>query len=334
MARTHADHTPALWTSLFPARDPKVNRCDFIFDPDARHYDWLVVYEDLPFLPGERRANRIEKLACARKNTLFITTEPYSIKIYGRHYLRQFGHVMSAQPTQIIDHPNHIQQTPPLRWYYGRPFGDGIYLDVDTMGAFVPSKKYNISTVCSDKQMSHTFKKRYQFTQYIKNNLGDKLTWFGRGIRPISDKAEAMDDYRYHIAIENHIASHHWTEKIADCFLAGCLPFYHGPPNIFDYFPEASLIPIDTNHPQTTLEIIKKAMKDKAYTKALPAITEARNRVLNDYNIMNIVAKTVETKHANANITKGEICGRHIFRKEHPVLAISDALHRTKHRPR
>jgi hypothetical protein len=39
----------------------------------------------------------------------------------------------------------------------------------------------------------------------LKDILGDDFNVFGRGIRPITDKAEAMDSFRYHVAIENHI---------------------------------------------------------------------------------------------------------------------------------
>jgi len=45
---------------------PHFDGVDFTFDPTSRIYDWLVVYEDLMFLEGERLSNRIEPLACAR----------------------------------------------------------------------------------------------------------------------------------------------------------------------------------------------------------------------------------------------------------------------------
>jgi len=336
-ARTAATQNPALWLSLFKERKPEIGPCKFIFDPEARDYDWFVVYEDLMFRPGESKSFRKETLSCARENTLFITTEPRSIKIYGRQYLRQFGHVLSAQPRTVIDHKGHIFSPPPLRWYYGRPLdeNDGHYTDIDSYKSQRPIlKSSNISTVCSDKQMSPALAQRYDFTARLNAELGDDFDWFGRGIRPISNKAEAMDSYRFHLAIENHIEDHHWTEKIMDCFLAFCLPFYHGPSNIFEYFPEDSLIQIDINDVETTASIIRQAMRDNLYERRLPAIIKARDKVLSSYNLMTRIAEIVQTHHQPLRHNRNAaIYGRHSFRRHHPFAACRDILHRYKHRP-
>jgi len=333
-ARTSADQNPNLWLSLFKNKHPEIEGCRFIFEPDEQNYDWFVVYEDLMFMAEQKKSMRVENLKCSRKNTLFITTEPTSIKIYGRHYLRQFGHVLSVQPRHIIDHPGHIFQTPPLRWYYGRPLqkDDNHYIDIDSYNTTAPhAKKHDISTVCSDKQMSITLKQRYDFVAELKSILGDDFAWFGRGIRPISDKSEAMNAFRYHIAIENHIEDNHWTEKIADCFLAYCLPFYYGPQNITEYFPKGSIIPIDIFDVKGAAEIMREAMAENAYEKRFPAIIKAREKVLSDYNLMNTIADIVKAKHIAETPAKPEaIYGRHIFRKKHPIKASLDGIHRIR----
>jgi len=165
----------------------------------------------------------------------------------------------------------------------------------------------------------------------LKKRLGDELHLFGRGINPISNKAEAMDDFRYHIAVENHIEPHHWTEKIADCFLAYCLPFYYGPPNIGDYFPEDAVIPIDIFDIDGAEETIRAAIAMGLYEKRLPAIIEARKRVLNDYNLMTVIARLVSERHvAKTGPKSGHIDGRHIYRKKHPLKASLDGIHRIR----
>ena len=40
------DETP--WRRQLPDASPTFGRCDFTFDPEARAYDWLVVYDELP----------------------------------------------------------------------------------------------------------------------------------------------------------------------------------------------------------------------------------------------------------------------------------------------
>ena len=335
LAKTPPDQDMALWLSLFPKRVAKIGDVSFHFDLDCRDYDWLVVYEGLPPLPGEKKINRREKLACSRENTLLITTEPSSIRIDGPHFLRQFGHVLTAKDPKLVRHPNQIFQTPPLRWFYGRPMSedDTHYVDVDSFNARTPiPKKYDLSTVCSNKRMSHTVHaQRYDCIMELKRRMGDELHLFGRGINPISNKAEAMDDFKYHIAVENHIEPHHWTEKIADCFLAYCLPFYYGPPNINDYFPEDAVIPIDIFDIDGTEKIIRSSIAEGLYEKRLPTIIEARSRVLNDYNLMNVIAKLVTEKHQSHSLPRNAyIDGRHIYRRKHMIEASLDGIHRIR----
>ena len=164
----------------------------------------------------------------------------------------------------------------------------------------------------------------------LKEILGDDFDVFGRGIRPITDKAEAMDSFRYHIAIENHVEPGHFTEKIADCFLAYCVPFYFGPPDIMEFFPEGSIIPIDIFDIQGAANIIRQEIKPGSYEARLPAIIEAREKVLTEYNLMNTIAQIVKSKH-NPHATPesdGHIYGRHMFRKKKPLAAFGDVLHR------
>lgn len=335
LAKTPPDQDTALWLSLFPKRLPQIGDVYFHFDLDYRDYDWLVVYEGLPPLAGEKKINRREKLACPRENTLLITTEPSSIRIDGPYFLRQFGHVLTAKNPKLVKHPKQIFQTPPLRWFYGRPMSeeDTHYLDVDSFNACLPiPKNHDLSTVCSNKRMSHTVHaQRYNCIMELKKRLGDELHLFGRGINPISNKAEAMDEFRYHIAVENHIEPHHWTEKITDCFLAYCLPFYYGPPNIADYFPADAVIPIDIFDIDSAEHIIRTSITQGLYEKRLPALHEARNRVLNDYNLVNVIARLVTELNVTKPATKNTyIDGRHIYRRNHPLKASLDGIHRIR----
>ena len=325
LARTAADQDPALWTSLLPGGDASAFGVRYVFDPEARDYDFLVVYEDLPYPADSRRSTRVERLPCGRANTLFVTTEPVSIKVYGRHYLRQFGHVLSRQPAEVIDHPGHIARTPPLRWYYGRPFGDGAYMSVDDLAAHDPAKTQAISTVCSAKRMSETLHaRRHDFTFALAGRMPELDVW-GRGVRPMSDKADAMDPYRHHIAVENHVAPGHWTEKIGDCFLAGCLPFYYGPPDIAEVFPHDAVIPIDIFDLDGAEATIREALEDDAYARRRSALREAKRRVLDEQNLLRVCADIALERHAPGE-AGGEVLGRHAFRRAHPVLAARDAM--------
>ena len=279
----------------FPGNTPAWGTCTFSFDPTLEDYDWLVVYDDLPKVGGERFSLREEKLRCPKENTLLVTTEPSTIKIYGSAYTAQFGHVLTSQENFALAHHNRIFSQPALIWFYG--IGKQTEIPYDRLAAMQPNKSLSISTVCSSKQQKHTLhNQRYRFTQSLKKRLPE-LEIFGHGVRDMDDKAIALDAYRYHIAIENFVGDHHWTEKLADAFLGFTLPFYFGCTNVEDYFPKESFIYIDIFDVEKSYRIIKDAIENREYEKRLPFILEARRRVLEDYNLFSVLSRHIERHH-------------------------------------
>ncbi|HSQ15786.1 MAG TPA: glycosyltransferase family 10, partial [Candidatus Binatia bacterium] len=197
----------------------------------------------------------------------------------------------------------------------------------DQMAAGPPLDKHKIlSTVCSDKRQRHTLHdKRFRFTQALKARL-PAMDIYGHGVRPMEDKAEALDDYRYHVAIENYRGIHHWTEKLADVFLGAALPFYCGCPNAGDYFPEESFIPIDIDDVGKAYEVIDRSIRDREYEKRLPSILEARRRVLERYNLFAVLTREIESR-TGGEIPAApgeEVLSRHLLRKRHPSIALQD----------
>ncbi|MDO3379583.1 glycosyltransferase family 10 [Geoalkalibacter halelectricus] len=264
-----------------------------------------------------------EVLTCPQDQTLLVTTEPSTIKAYGYAFTRQFGHVLTSQPEWALPHCNRIYSQPALQWFYG--MGSERLITYDEMVANPPLQKSKaIATVCSTKQQTHTLhKKRYHFTQELKKRIPE-LDIFGHGVRPMADKAESLDPYRYHVAIENFIGLHHWTEKLSDPFLGVTLPFYCGCPNAADYFPEESFIPIDINDVDSASEIIRKAMRDGEYEKRLPHILEARRRVMEEYNIFAVLSKLIEERSKDVQVSSsgGVILSRRELRKRHPLVSV------------
>ncbi|WP_429884951.1 glycosyltransferase family 10 domain-containing protein [Geoalkalibacter halelectricus] len=305
------------WARQLPENKPVWADCEFLLDPGETQYDWLVVYNDFP--AGIRQVN----LPCPQEQTLLVTTEPSTIKAYGNAFTRQFGHVLTSQPEWALPHPNRIYSQPALQWFYG--VGPEKLVTYDEMVAHPPLEKTRlIATVCSTKQQTHTLhQKRYHFTQELKKRIPE-LDIFGHGVRPMADKAESLDPYRYHVAIENFIGMHHWTEKLSDPFLGVTLPFYCGCPNAADYFPEESFIPIDINDVDGASEIIRKAMRDGEYEKRLPHILEARRRVLEEYNIFAVLSKLIEerSKDVQPSSSGGVILSRRELRKRHPLVSV------------
>jgi hypothetical protein len=283
------------WLRYFPGPEPVWGGCRFLFSPEARSYDWLVVYNDLPPRAGERFSRSEEILACPRDNSLLVTHEPASVKIYGTAFTRQFGHVLTSQTEQELPHPHRIYSQPALRWYYGT--GGDRLRSWREMRAGAPVKSRLIATVSAAKQhQTRVHERRVQFIRALKNALPE-LDIYGRGVRPMADKAEAIDAYHYHLAIENHFAPHHWTEKLADSFLGLALPFYAGCPNAAQYFPEDSFVPVDIYREEDALLAIKKMLRDNEYARRLPALREARRRVLEEYNFFAVISAIIAERH-------------------------------------
>ena len=317
-------HNPQLWLRQFPGEEPVWGDCEFIFDPASRNYDWFVIYNDFP------SGNMDEALACPQHHSLLITTEPPSIKSYGIDFTRQFGSVLTSQPQWSLRHPDRIFSQPALQWFYG--WGRRDLRTYDQIVSRSHEKRNMISTVCSSKKQRHTLhNKRYQFTQDLKKKVPE-LDIFGHGVRDMEDKAEALDDYQYHVAIENYQGEHHWTEKLADPFLALCLPFYFGCLNVTDYFPEESFIPIDIFDLEGSYEIIRKAIKDNEYQKRLPYIREAQRKVLTEYNLFAVISREISARHEySTNVQAGSIISsRRLLRKRNPAVAVRDLIEKTR----
>jgi hypothetical protein len=260
---------------------------------------------------------------------MLITMEPSSIKIYGHDFLDQFGVVLTSQEPWVIRSPGTVFRHPALRWYYG--VSETKLVDWDTMNNQPPLEKTrDLATVCSNKRHGCTLHaRRFDFTAAVSEAIPE-MEVFGRGRRPIDDKAEAIDPYKYHLAIENHLAEHHWTEKLSDAFLGAALPFYVGCPNADDYFPPDSFIPLNIYDVEGSIDTVKAAMENNEYEKRLPAILEARRRVLHQYNLFAEIASLIESGHdATAECVPGtKLYSRHAIRKRGLGYAVRFAVER------
>jgi hypothetical protein len=297
------------WSCQIPCKQNSWGSCEFIFNIHAKNYDWLVVIDDI----SRAHFSEPEALACAEAHTLLVTTEPPTITRYGRAFGDQFAHVLTSQSKQALPHKNRIYSHTGNLWFNGHQF--------DELVENPPTQKSKISsTVCSSKQQRHTIHNdRFEFTQWLLDKI-PSMDLFGHGTRYIENKYDALDAYKFHLAIENHIAPHHWTEKLADPYLSNCIPIYYGCPNISDYFPEGSYIPIDIYKPEEALETIQAVLADPdAYTKRYEALQEARNLVLYKYNLIAMLDQFI-SKHFDPSreSQKKRLYGRKQMRLRHP----------------
>lgn len=301
-------------------------------DPETQSYDWLVVYDDLPPLGDERFSKRQEVLACPNENTILLTYEPASVKIYGYDYTHQFGTVLTSHSPQDLKHPGRRDMPPVGIWYYG---------DEKDMARVpqAPAKKSDLSIFMSAKADKHTVHAlRYRFFEASRDYFGDRATYFGRQYNYVDKKASGLDDFKYTLALENHIGPHHWTEKLSDAFLGYCLPFYDGCTNLDAYFPRDSYIKIDMRDPRAAFKEIEAAIQRDAYASALPSIIEARRRVIEEFNLPMMIGRAItEAEQALDGAryipnNQGRIISRRARRLQTPFSALRYAYEKTQSR--
>lgn len=249
---------------------------EFVYDTACADYDWLVVFDEMPV--GR------EVLRCPQERTILCTWEPVSIKSYSKAYTRQFGHLLTNRPPEAENHPHY---------HLGRGYFIWFVHDIPKLGAAV-DKPNVISAVCSSKQMKHTKHfARFRLVSELAKSLPE-MDWYGKGVKPLDRKEDALVPYKYHVAIENHIAPRHWSEKFADAILCECLPFYAGDPALGEIFPEECFIPIPIDDPAEAVRIVKDAIAADEYSKRREAILEAKRLILKKYNFWQQVIEVIE----------------------------------------
>ena len=235
---------------------------------------------------------------------IWILGDPPGVLRMGRYsirYISQFDYVLCH--TRETPHPNLILGQTAIPWIVGimaglnpeayKVFGQTT-LSFNDFETHHPQKTKLVSVVASNNTLLPGHRARLKFVARLKDALGDQVDVFGRGINGFVDKRDVLDDYRYHIAIENSVAEHYWTEKLADPYLTLTFPIYHGCPNIADYFHHDAIRTINIYEPDRAIETIKDIIASDLAEKNRDALLKARRQVLYDYNIFAVMARTAK----------------------------------------
>lgn len=120
--------------------------------------------------------------------------------------------------------------------------------------------RYRIACLIDPDLRSELYTERLRAIKHFSENPGFHL--YGRGWKtrcrkmPIdfhlaavrsykgacSDKISTLAKYRFAVCFENTRFPGYITEKIFDCFFAGCIPIYYGAPDIEKYVPKETFI--------------------------------------------------------------------------------------------
>ena len=250
----------------------------FFINEDVRECDYWIIYS--------KGTHKFNSTKVPKGNVFLLTGEPESVYHYSPLFIQKFSKIITSR--RDIRHKEIDYSHPAQPWWIGKRIdsnGSISYtMTFRDLAKPLTKKPKLISVISSTKSFTAGHQSRIEFVMKLKQHFGDNVDLFGNGLKRFDDKVDVLRDYRYHIVIENSSYEDYWTEKLADCFLAECFPFYYGCTNLERYFDQSSYETIDINDIDSTINKIEKAIDKNLYDERLESIREAKQRVLYRYN--------------------------------------------------
>jgi hypothetical protein len=253
--------------------------CEFVVNPPANDpCDFWIICA---------YAHERETAVVAPENTLFINGEPLEKKEYPRAFYQQFGHVVDTH--NHSRHPHLELHASCLGWGVG-----GLYDPFVRMER--PQKINRVGVVCSSTAQTVGQRKRLKFLARLNAVLGADIAHFGRGFQPLETKLDGILPYRFQLVLENCVADHYWTEKLADAYLGWGFPLYAGCPNLDSYFDPTAFQRVNLEEPEQAIRLIRQLLATPESAAEIEAMRGARDLILNRYNLIFRCA-TLAQKH-------------------------------------
>lgn len=164
----------------------------------------------------------------------------------------------------------------------------------------IPNKPKLLSWVTSNRNDTGGHRLRMRFLNLLREQIDFDL--YGRGFEPLPDKWDGIAPYRYSIAVENFHTPYYWSEKISDCFLSWAMPIYSGSSIIENYFPKEAMVRIDIRDPEAAIATVKETIASDRWEQNIEAISEARQLILNRYQLFPFVAQQIAAHEASRGI--------------------------------
>jgi hypothetical protein len=264
--------------------------CKFYVNQPVSYCDWWIVCHNSALINPD-------STICDPEHIVFISMEPTDSGISSR-FFNQFSQLVICD--RNVSHKN-IKYANGTTWWVGikvrhengHIFSPEYTLNYHKLNEIaMPAKQNRISVICSRNQSLPGHTKRLKFLDKLMGHPVSKhIDFYGGGYNAIPDKWDGIAPYKYHLVLENSIVPDYWSEKLGDAFLGFSFPIYYGCPNINDYFNTDSLAIIDIEKFDQTVSILEQMLSEDKYEDHIPAIIDARNKVLNDYNIFQLMSE-------------------------------------------
>ena len=232
------------------------------------------------------------------KKIIYLQQEPPEVKLPNKNILDYS--TLAISPFDIEHNVKQFIAPPVLQWTYDlnvefKPGKGHVFSEIDKASKLEqllfsdpPKKEKLCSIIVSKKSFLEGHRDRLNFTADLMDHFKDKIDFFGFGIKDLKNKKDAIDPYLFSIAIENSKHDNYWTEKIADVFLGNTMPIYHGCNNIYDFFPNNSLVNINIYDKDEAIAKIEDCLNNpnKFYNAS---VFDSRRRVILDYNMFKLL---------------------------------------------
>jgi hypothetical protein len=251
----------------------------------VEHCDYTIILNSVPHKTS---------ITCPTEHIWAIMQEPPIEFKESMHKGAGNYHQIYTQSERLMG-SRYIRSHPALPWIVDKSYDE-------LQRCAVPDKPLPLSCIISDAAMLQGHRARLRFVQQVRAAVD--LDIFGRGLRPIRDKWDALAKYRYSLVIENFQNPYYWSEKLADSLLAWTMPIYVGCTNIASQFPPRSVIPLDMKD-SDAIEKIRQIISSDLWSQNLAAIAEARKLILDHYQLFPFVASEIRKHETQA------LCSNH-----------------------
>lgn len=194
------------------------------------------VYKGAKFFAEWQRGKGLSPLVFILLEPPFVMPENYEVSFHEQ------AQIIFTYLDELVDNQKYF------KYYYPQPLPVHNPYTVDyidkKMLTLIAGNKH--STVAQE-----LYSERRRGIEYFEGQQGDIFHLYGAcweqaGYRcykgQSSGKLATLSQYKYCLCYENGAANGYITEKIFDCFFAGCVPIYLGAPNITSYIPATTFI--------------------------------------------------------------------------------------------
>ena len=189
------------------------------------------------------------------------------------------------------------------KWWYPNKSSGGInktYDELSTETSNPYEKNKLLSCVQSDKVLTEGHILRYNFLVDFMNKAPELLDLYGsikfsnKDLKD-NDKFYALSNYKYCLAFDNqNTIKNFFGTQFTDSILYWTIPIYWGGANLDRFFPKDSYIQIDIRK-SNELDRVIDIIKNDDYESRISALKEARELILNKYNVWPMINEILTT---------------------------------------